>query len=699
MKIKNISISNFRKIKEPVYMDIDYETLIVGKNNTAKTSIFEIINKFINNYKFKLEDFNNEIINHIYLEAILSRYRDDLNEEEFNKILKAFPFISMDISIIVEENDNLATVRDLLYEFDNNDEIIIKCIYSLDDLKKIMSEFKKYNSSFNSKEQHISFRIFFERKFQTFYSKKYFSTKPNSTYLNSISEEFVKSMFNIHTMAAQREVDDTSEQEKLTLSNAIWKFYEKKKKENVNDLDNDDIFKEVILNIKERLNESYHNYFSDLITNLNANIMKDDKKRELGIVSDFDIESILKKNSKIKYFLEGDVSLSESYNGLGYSNLLYIFIQIEAYKFEMLANGAIFNILLIEEPESHLHPQMQSIFLKKISEALKDTENVYRIITTHSSYVLQSSCIDNIRYFLSKDNGLEIKSLSAFMNIEQNKNLSNVIHKYFRINTCDLFFADKVIFVEGSVERILMPSIFQTLDLANTDNYIGAQHISIFEVGGTYAHVFQDLVDFLEVKSLTITDIDSVEGSHNSVIACDITQEPKDNLPESPYKVKTINGNITNWFTPKVSPLFIKNIINEYMTLDSRIKKISIKDNDGNIIGTKETKALIVFQLPLKGEEKWGRTFEEQFIIENSVWLKTNIPNFTSLKSAIGDAKNENNKSLNLNEKTITEEQLKKNYYFIVQKLDKTEFALELISHHGWVIPNYIKEGLEWLKN
>ena len=60
-------------------------------------------------------------------------------------ILQMFPFIEMNVSLELDENDNLASIKDLLYEFDNNENIIIKCIYSLDKIDKIFADFESYN--------------------------------------------------------------------------------------------------------------------------------------------------------------------------------------------------------------------------------------------------------------------------------------------------------------------------------------------------------------------------------------------------------------------------------------------------------------------------------------------------------------------------------------------------------------------------
>ena len=697
MIIEKICVENFRKISKLVEMDLNYETLIVGKNNTAKTSIFEVVNKFLTKGgNFRFEDFNYSLVTEKNIMKLYRRYQETLEEQNTN-IINEFPFIELDIHINIDSTTNLARIRDLIYEFDNNQHIIIKCIYSLNNINKLISDFNKYNEKLD-KEKLLTFYEFLKRNFKNYFSKKYYSTKNEKEYLNELSDSFVYSLFNIHTISAQRDVDDTSDKEKLTLSNAIWKFYEKKMKQESLEIDNEDIFKGAISDIKDELNKNYNSYFETLVSNLNSKIVNDDKQRKVEIVSDFDIENILKKNSKIKYSIDGELSVSESYNGLGYSNLLYIFIQIEAYKYELLSNDAPFNILFIEEPESHLHPQMQSVFLKKISEALTDTEDVYKIITTHSSYILQSATIESIRYFLSNDDGLEIRSLSTFMQKDNYSNLKEIIQKYFTINTCDMFFTDKVILVEGTAERLLMPTFFKILD-DESDTKISIQHIAIFEVGGTYAYIFQDLLRFLSIKNLTITDIDAVTGRYNESIVCDISNEPNENTEETPFLIKTINGNITNWFVPKKTPLFIKNIVESYTPLEERLKKeIFIKDN-GDEEYTINSNSLITFQLPLNYEKRWGRTLEEQLIIENSAWIKENISNLNSLQIAIKSAKNTDGIHLNLTYENITKEQLEQYHYEIVKELDKSEFSIELSTITGWKIPTYIKEGLEWLKN
>ena len=295
MKIKSIEFKNFRKSEQKCSLLVEKQTVIVGKNNTAKTSVVEIMTKFLtNNSPFKLSDFNYKSLKKDFIDSLYISYKS--NEEKINE---KFPVIELNINIILDKDDNLAAIKELLYEFENNEQIVLKCHYSIDDAIKIFNDFELYNEQFAHEEDKLEFYNFFEKNFSNYYSRKFFSTKECSDYLNKVESSYVYSLFNIFAITAQREVDDISDNEKMTLSNAIWNFYQDKKRKSIGNIDSDDLFKNAIEDIKGKLDETYSDYFSELIDVLNKEIVNDDKNKKLNIVSDFDIESLLKKNSKM----------------------------------------------------------------------------------------------------------------------------------------------------------------------------------------------------------------------------------------------------------------------------------------------------------------------------------------------------------------------------------------------------------------
>ncbi len=77
--------------------------------------------------------------------------------------------------------------------------------------------------------------------------------------------------------------------------------------------------------------------------------------------------------------------------------------------------------------------------------------------------------------------------------------------QYLQLPKCDLFFADKAILFEGTVERIVLP-----LFINKSAPLLNEQYVCSIEIGGTYMYIFKELLEFLELKTLIITDIDAV---------------------------------------------------------------------------------------------------------------------------------------------------------------------------------------------
>lgn len=699
MELKKITITNFRRLLRNVEIDVGKETLIVGKNNTGKTSVSELFSKFLTQNKpFRLMDFSSsaissEVINSIYENYLCATNKGiSLSSEELGIIENSFPMILMELLIETKAEDNLALIKPLLFEFEKNENIIIRLKYEFKGINKCVEDYNLYNEKIltekqkdNREMEQITFFDFFKRNFSEYYVINSYSSKPG--YLEEYAVDLIdiQKLFNIGIIAAQREVDDTSDQSLHSISNAIWNYYKSITKD-TNELKHEDIFKSSISNIKESLNNEYNSLFNELINSISENIMLHETNQKIEISSDFNIEDLLKKNSKLKYMID-DLVMPESYNGLGFSNMVYMFIQIITYKFKIEEQKRLFNVLFIEEPESHLHPQMQSTFLNKIADIMGSDLIVYRIITTHSSYILQSTDLASIRYFYVNDKNIDVRSLDSFFQKPEYSSLEVFIRKYFKINTCDLFFADKAILVEGTVERMLMPLLIQKYDSEFSSSLV-KQHITIIEVGGAYAHAFNGLLRFLQIKTLIITDIDSVSGSHNETCKCDLSNEGND---IKNFKIKTSNAVIKDWYNFSGQKLYIKTLLDLYNKEEYLIKKDTLG---------REVKR-IAFQLPTDERLSWGRTFEEQFIIENAEVLQISLSsgdtkNLQALINAIKKTKEDKINETDLKDVSIN---LLKDYaYEIVENIDKTNFALDLLIFDNWVIPQYIKEGLKWLE-
>ena len=199
------------------------------------------------------------------------------------------------------------------------------------------------------------------------------------------------------------------------------------------------------------------------------------------------------------------------YNGLGYNNLINIYMLI---KLTGIQKGRDFKILCLEEPEAHLHPAMQYKLFKYLKNLDKNNElNQQIFVTTHSSNISAVAGIDNM-FMLAYERGDEYSDCfqqsleEQFRDIDGKTEKFNAkIHltKFLDVTRSDMLFADKVILVEGIAEKLLMPLFMDACGCSYED-----EHISVVEIGGKHFEHFVELFNGNTVrkKVLCITDKD-----------------------------------------------------------------------------------------------------------------------------------------------------------------------------------------------
>ncbi|MDP3245070.1 MAG: AAA family ATPase, partial [bacterium] len=324
------------------------------------------------------------------------------------------------------------------------------------------------------------------------------------------------------------------------------------------------------------------------------------------------------------------------------------------------------------------HPQMQSVFVKNIIKFLKDVRiDAQVILTTHSPHILSASNLESIRYFMpvQKTNTAIVKDLMEFNKkltekktekesaeeTEKKKETKEFLRQYLTLGKCDLFFADKAILFEGTVERILLPVFIEKIEKESKACKLSEQYISSIEIGGAYINKFKELIEFIGIKTLIITDIDSVKP--------DSTEKAE---VESGKGLLTSNVTLKDWIPGKEK---IDELLKETVSKESTDGMIRVTYQNNVNTGT--------------GPIKCGRSFEEAFIIDNHAYVFNNKIKLLSIKYQLKDYQGSGEikaKSFEIQE-------------FIDRNRKKTEFAFDLlnISKDDWLVPMYIKEGLIWL--
>ncbi|EHC04297.1 AAA family ATPase [Shewanella sp. SP1S2-4] len=181
-----------------------------------------------------------------------------------------------------------------------------------------------------------------------------------------------------------------------------------------------------------------------------------------------------------------------SQNSLGYNNLLYIAsILAELTLDDEDEDQPLFKLLLIEEPEAHLHPQLQIRLLNHLKSVAEENKNVQVIVTTHSTVLASSVDLESIIH-LSKSPAPVATPLRT---CGLPKTSGQFINRWLDVTKSNLLFARGVILVEGIAEQMIIPAL---AEIVLKEQEVGRQNledlgISAINLNGIYFNHFMQL--------------------------------------------------------------------------------------------------------------------------------------------------------------------------------------------------------------
>ena len=702
MKITKVKVKNYRLLKD---FELDLEnklSLIIGKNNCGKTSFLSILDKFIGSQAgskkpFKFEDFNSD-------------FKDELkNKIELGGELD-YGGISLKLFIEYVDTDDLSNIgNSVMMDLDpDNKTIVLAFEYKIKDLQTLQQAFNIFKVKEAQKEESIEsyiakdFFYFMKKNHKDYFDTSKKSVEYNNTtrkendniFIDLIKEKIsIDNIINFKLIDAKRNVSNKEPEKSLSsLSSKIYKKLESSEEEN----QTIEKFQDALSNTDTLLDDVYEELFEDVVEDVKlfGGVKADDSI--IKIISTLQHKDLLDSNTTVMYSLDESHELPESYNGLGYMNLISMIFEIKIllneFKRELSEKPADINLLFIEEPEAHTHPQMQYIFIENIKKLIgrgierEDGQNrdLQTIISTHSSHIASKSDFNDIKYFKKENNQVISKNLKDLEaeyngdNDEEGRQHFKFLKQYLTLHRAELFFADKAIFIEGDTERILLPAMMKKIDQEDVDREHTAllsQNISIVEVGA-YAHVFEKFIDFIGVKSLIITDIDSAKECKNK---CEVS---------SVDARITTNASLSFFYKENTLEYFLELSLENKKLKKDNIRKEWIQDIDGCLV--------CIYQI--EEDTYTARSFEDAFFHINKEFFTENISNFSmGIK---------NPRYMN-----VGHEKYKDDVYFWAENCveKKPALAMEILLNSeidtegnqfsNWNIPQYIKEGLEWLRD
>lgn len=720
MNLHSYRLRNFRRLRN-VHIELGADiSIFVGANNSGKTSATQAIQMFMaaGRETFSLYDFNSDTWSEF----------DEIGERNGEVAGHEYPTISLDLWFEVTAADLYLVLPLLPSTAWDGTRVGVRVELAPKNAAEMLQRYRMARDDGRAKAAELvdgpgayvpwpkSLSAFLLKELKNEYELRYFvldhaqftsefeaveGYEPLLMGTEPGGPAVLRSLIKVDFLGAQRHLSDptsgtTGRAEDL--SKRLSRFYQR----NLDKRQDDHRALKALFDSEAGLNEHLAGVFEPTLDRLADLGYPGLNNPRLEIKSALNPASIMNQDARVHYVIgDGDqaVPLPDSYNGLGFKNLIYMVVEVldlqERWRAEEEKRAPL-HLIFIEEPEAHLHAQLQQVFIRKILDLLtvpgevNSPFNSQVVITTHSPHILYERGFRPIRYFRRDLGGAtqatQVLNLSSFYTSAPVER--EFLERYLKLTHCDLFFSDAAILVEGNVERLLLPIM-----ISKSADSLRSACICILEVGGAFGHKFKGLIEFLGIVTLIITDIDSVmitqadagEPEDDDEVEVDGAVEGAEGVPPLQYGKKclagvpgaiTSNQTLVQWLPAKqtIAELFAASA-DEKQTEGVNVRVRVAYQTPSPVVWNAATVQLA------------GRTLEEAFGLENASWCQAAAQRKLGLKLR-GEIADHQALAIGLHRRVTG------------GGFDKTKFALGVLTapKDAWEVPRYIHEGLLWLK-
>jgi len=495
MYISKLKIQNYRNFGDPPFeVDLKPFTVVLGENNVGKTNLLNALGLI----------FSQEIM--IFRKRILEI--DDINYaavDAFKGLVKnfeekpeeiEFPTVSVEVTLADMDDDQEAVVGDW---FSNQELTGAKITYQFAPtanydrvgwIEKQREIIRQKKEDGDAEPFLIDFPIGDYR--YSIFGGNDPSNECNMYFLKMLKMEFLDALRD-----AQKELIASGEYRLL------YRILIQKDKEKYDDIKA--VLKQLDGVVKKNRNlKSIKDDVKNLLDKVSLQSGESDNAIDF-IFSSPEANELLKKISMIY----GTNPLSVARNGLGRNNLLYISLILSHLSAqEAGGRGTFFRLIAIEEPEAHLHPHLQDHLAENIESIQKSSGKAMQLLlTTHSTNIAAKMSLNSSVIIFNDQNGTPTSHyVLSGIDEKKEKDTIHYLSKYIDATKSRMFFARKLILVEGIAEQLLIPLFFKD-DSDGTLEKVGCNIINVS--GVAFSHFLKIIRSGFFIKCLVLTDRDT----------------------------------------------------------------------------------------------------------------------------------------------------------------------------------------------
>ncbi len=508
MYIKELKIHNYRNFRD-LTIELKPITLIIGENNIGKSNLLDAIGlifsqdvSFFKRRVLEVADFHHQTIKE-FKEQILN---DAIASENIT-----FPEIRISVRLTDWNPDQEAVIADWYTDDADLSEAELTYVFApigslnkIDEINEQRAFIDKVKTDMGAEDFEailpsekldlINFPI--SKYHYTIFGGNQRESQINTYHLNQLKFELLDALRDAKTELV------ASHNNRL-----LFRILNSKEENEYQDL------KTELIGLQKAINDNtaLQSIKASITTQLEKISLANDSSSNLVdlIFSIPNVEDILKKLSLIY----GDNPIRIERNGTGRNNLLFISLMLSFIEDTTRGQSTYFRVVGLEEPESHLHPNLQDHLAANIENLIKMPggaeyrKDIQLLLTSHSTHITTKIDFQNTVVLYHHDNSIKPHYiLSGFDTSTTAGKYMKYLNKYFDAINTNIFYSRRIVLVEGISEKLLFPVFFSL----HTGQSIEKLSCCVVNVNGL---AFKNFLEIIKngyfQKCFVITDSDT----------------------------------------------------------------------------------------------------------------------------------------------------------------------------------------------